>query len=564
MFSLLLAHSSVGTLTLNVYNNTALAGRPISSSLIPNASFSLPSSVPWSAEVVGTLRAREGFAYTAQCSFGGATLAFLHVDDHLLCQQGANAVQTMEPNDGPLPTMHRTQLPIRLAVMHAGGSASNAADIAIAVAIAEERVALPTRTPPPPSYSEWHGRNVDTPSHDIASNESVRGTVSSCSAACDAIALCIGFVRSIRDAPSDFAPCYLRRLAAAGQTCASQFSGATSSYSTWTSDAKCGAKPAPIAATFVPTLPTLEVQRRAMQRSKRAGWGLWYDMSHTKHVHLPSGAALTLALCLVGGNADPNASSCVVETRIDWPPRLSESLPHELRLGRMATDRTYGSMYLASMGCNVSITFGGGDDLSLLLEVVDGGGNCDAFALVPVASSAWFRVAPVEMKRGDAGLAWHPYGLAPIALRVSAMGNASLPLVLPSSIAKLPHLDPIALKGRTSKIALCTSSAAPCTVEVLSARLANAKAADDASFAMFPSANLETAKAVQAAVLWTNIYNPLEYGPLSPVIRGNPWGLDKKPANDDWAYVIFDWDNHFGAYMLSLFDKVCVTRSERA
>jgi hypothetical protein len=30
------------------------------------------------------------------------------------------------------------------------------------------------------------------------------------------------------------------------------------------------------------------------------------------------------------------------------------------------------------------------------------------------------------------------------------------------------------------------------------------------------------------------------------VIRGNPWGLDKGVVNNDWPYVIFDWDNHFG------------------
>ena len=41
----------------------------------------------------------------------------------------------------------------------------------------------------------------------------------------------------------------------------------------------------------------------------------------------------------------------------------------------------------------------------------------------------------------------------------------------------------------------------------------------------------------------------------APVIRGNPWGLDKGVVNDDWPYVIFDWDNHFGAYMLSLDAK---------
>ena len=49
--------------------------------------------------------------------------------------------------------------------------------------------------------------------------------------------------------------------------------------------------------------------------------------------------------------------------------------------------------------------------------------------------------------------------------------------------------------------------------------------------------------------------NPIEQGPFAPVIRGNPWGLDKGVVNDDWPFVIFDWDNHFGAYMLSLDAK---------
>ena len=31
--------------------------------------------------------------------------------------------------------------------------------------------------------------------------------------------------------------------------------------------------------------------------------------------------------------------------------------------------------------------------------------------------------------------------------------------------------------------------------------------------------------------------------------------MDKGVINDDWPFVIFDWDNHFGAYMLSLDAK---------
>ena len=34
------------------------------------------------------------------------------------------------------------------------------------------------------------------------------------------------------------------------------------------------------------------------------------------------------------------------------------------------------------------------------------------------------------------------------------------------------------------------------------------------------------------------------------LVRGNPWNLDRGVVNDDWPYVVFDWDNHFGAYVM--------------
>ena len=40
--------------------------------------------------------------------------------------------------------------------------------------------------------------------------------------------------------------------------------------------------------------------------------------------------------------------------------------------------------------------------------------------------------------------------------------------------------------------------------------------------------------------------------PLSNIIRGNAFGLDAHVENEDWAYVIFDWDNTFASLMLSL------------
>jgi len=60
---------------------------------------------------------------------------------------------------------------------------------------------------------------------------------------------------------------------------------------------------------------------------------------------------------------------------------------------------------------------------------------------------------------------------------------------------------------------------------------------------------------VQAGVMWNVVFNPLEAGPIAPVIRGNPWDLNQQPVSDDWVYVIFDWDNIFSALMLSLDAK---------
>ena len=92
-----LAH---GQLTLNVYDNTALAGTPVSTTTIATLNFSLPiadpaAPAPLSAEVLGTLSYPSGVApcfendrgcFVFRCAFPGASYAFLWVDDHLVCQ----------------------------------------------------------------------------------------------------------------------------------------------------------------------------------------------------------------------------------------------------------------------------------------------------------------------------------------------------------------------------------------------------------------------------------------------------------------------------------------------
>ena len=71
---------------------------------------------------------------------------------------------------------------------------------------------------------------------------------------------------------------------------------------------------------------------------------------------------MTLALC-------DAADACVTEARIDWGPGLEASCPDcgppqstQLRLNEHAYDRTYGHMFVAVPGCNVSVARGDGGD----------------------------------------------------------------------------------------------------------------------------------------------------------------------------------------------------------
>jgi len=76
-----------------------------------------------------------------------------------------------------------------------------------------------------------------------------------------------------------------------------------------------------------------------------------------------------------------------------------------------------------------------------------------------------------------------------------------------------------------------------------------AKKTEYARYAKFGNLS-ETKMAVQAATMWNLIFNPVENGPLAPVARG--WDFTSGKQNDDWGYVIFDWDNIFASYMMAL------------
>ena len=237
------------TLTLNVFNNTAFAGKP-SVQVLPGLNFSLSASHPFSAEVIGTLVANEGERYSFTCDFGSVRLAYLHVDDHMLCQTGTNSgigQVAGRKEENPLPTMSRKNLPLRLAVVHDGNSAGPTVRIGVTVSVSTTAAA----TVPCPT-SGWE-ENSDYPGNDLAKVENVP-TKEDCCALCTQK---VGCAAVSWDSPASkwkTKTCNMKSAVGTKQA----------SPGLW---AMIMSPPAPgRPVKYTPALPAPEVQRRKMQQ----------------------------------------------------------------------------------------------------------------------------------------------------------------------------------------------------------------------------------------------------------------------------------------------------------
>jgi hypothetical protein len=84
--------ASEGSLTLQHYNNTALAGDVSSTTLIHTFSLSLPGAELFSAEVSGSFSPRPASNaswWSFACTFRRVEYAFIRIDGHMVCQHGA-------------------------------------------------------------------------------------------------------------------------------------------------------------------------------------------------------------------------------------------------------------------------------------------------------------------------------------------------------------------------------------------------------------------------------------------------------------------------------------------
>ena len=500
--------AAADALMLKVYNGSGLGGAllhsgPINAAAAGGTNFSLAGDLPSSAEVTGTLTVQPGQQIRAICDFGGAAFAALHLDDHLVCVQGSNNGTgcTDDINcdgvDNPFPVLTRTKLPYRLYVE------SN------------------------PDFNNYGAKDQDMKqstfsfygtSNDTAKNGKRGSIITSGGYATEPVSVSVQVTTDVGYPPA-----------------------------------------------ASPVLSDTEQRRRALQQSLLQGWGQYMPMSYLDHVLLPQGARVRIAICQNSSSSSSSSSSsqqplCLTEARIDWPDK--SGLTSTLRPGLHAYDRSISEMHvLVGKSCNVSMWAGGGTQLLLLFKVVSGS-DCSGYTLVPQALTTWYRANALSSTASSLIFTSHGAGTTVAhATRASDYQhnyNNNYNYTHDGDnnnnnnyyrFASTPHLA-YDLGAENFTLGLNSGEKALSLADI-NARLLAAYRAEHARYAKY-GASAGVKMAVQAAVMWQTIHNPMEQGPYAPVIRGNPWGLDKHTATHDWVSVMFVWDNILGAYMLSL------------
>eukprot|EP00301_Raphidiophrys_heterophryoidea_P017925 c2923_g1_i1.p1 GENE.c2923_g1_i1~~c2923_g1_i1.p1 ORF type:complete len:932 (-),score=169.29 c2923_g1_i1:264-3059(-) len=529
-------------LLLNVYDNSVLFGDPIQSSIVDSLDFSFsPQSFDFSAEVLGELTIDANavhafsceFEWTAESSVYRQLTAFVWLDDHLVCQTGVFSLSA-DRTDYTLQPLSRTILPVRIhfTAFNIQPSDSNPppniedsqGTVSLRVRMAKNDLTVKRNfSKLPMTNMNSNGRSMALVGGDII------GTLTQCFDVCDQLASrgCIGFSRDITLRDSDAGSCQMRQNALSNELCASNIQQDSGSV-VYLRVQSC-APPLPIEPLRLsPTVSTLETSRRELQQNLTVGWGPWTQKNILEIINLPSGSRFNIGICqLSSGNCDTNDGAGGENSRV----------------GLHAYDRSYVQMYIGtSFGGNVSVEYSSNkDSLLLLITPVPGNSNNPDYSiqLTPSFAYGWGGGASVT----NTTLTFAPSNLTTIVLHCTSTS--------PTSPTKLPGSN--VLEHRLADGALACSTGAVVPVADTAARLLVAQMNERNRLNQYGGDLAATKEAMQAGLMWNWLYVPCEYGPF--VVAGRGWSFTGTFLTTDFNYAVFDWDNIFSSYMLSLDAK---------
>ncbi len=265
---------------------------------------------------------------------------------------------------------------------------------------------------------------------------------------------------------------------------------------------------------------------RAIQERLAQGWNTWDSRSVLRHVLLPEGLALDLALKRHAWLEEDHLETALIGRR-----QAGEGTPEpeRIRPGLHALDGAYARLDLDWRGLALTVESGSAPDGDLLLLATPRQTGDSPFELVVGAGLAWNREGALT-RTSDGFAARLP--TREIAIHIDGVQEAD-----PYTRTLLPHhvlrLDrPVAI-----------TSGVPRSAAEVRRLLDQAEGRVRERAARFPGLE-EAYLAITAGVAWNTIYEPRHDRVVSTV--GRLW-------NEEYGGVaLFGWDNFFLAYLTAL------------
>lgn len=253
-----------------------------------------------------------------------------------------------------------------------------------------------------------------------------------------------------------------------------------------------------------------------LKRDYQTGWHTWNNRSVLSHVHMPDGLSLSLAF------KEYASGAYLKETLIGRFGADDEKVfpgPH-------AFDGSYTSLRVSwrDMVIRVESTQNGGD---LVLLVTPEKTQIRPAMLVVETGYLWNRPGHVTVTGEGRAVAHSPAGDTPLFVTGEAMTDPNIP-------TQAAYLS-VALSGP-----VCVSTGAAVTPDQARAMLDSACAALRQKHARC-GAEAELMSAMECALSWDTIYDPMHDRVISPVSR--LWSIGSG------GYVLFCWDTFFAAYL---------------
>jgi hypothetical protein len=322
-----------------------------------------------------------------------------------------------------------------------------------------------------------------------------------------------------------------------------------------------------------PTLPPHDSKRQHLQNELSKGWGQWLVPDLLSVTKLPEGIVVGIQICgrqsIESGAVTGNHRNCV-------GPVVPDSAG-TIRVDRHSTDRSYASFNLTfedpsnqhgsnsnmdnsserpsgsiSLIMESSVTGSGHENLRYLITVTDCD-SCEGFVLEIIPRYAWFRPGLV-FKNTNTNLTFSTPGLGDIDVRVLVEddNDDNKDIAQKESLSMNALQIPLSKKGqklgilagpRSSLRSSDVSNTGKISLANLEKHIREMDKLEASRMERTFGSNHEVAQAIQATVMWSLIFNPIEGGPFLPVSRSPQWAetfaSKAGAANSDWTYVIF-------------------------